>query len=362
MKAIVNFSKRTNWFKASIVLVTCLLFLIHPACEKLEPNQDPLSDMEMVATPRAASSSSIMYWGRRNFTNGGGDEWICTPYLEQFGNFVLKVQNVNGGASKISALEVRIDGLLILTARGLSKDYLVTKTLRSAFSNCAHLSVNMTGDQGCAIDVWIEGTLKLGKVYGRHFYYETRQALLWNQTTDYRWRFPGFPYPVIINDTRENNFVLQLTKNRYFFIGLSDLGHEQTWNWVDDTPCRSVDWNESECGWPNLECPGAPIPWGNTNCVTYTDSGFNNWDYGEPNNGGGGCNQQNHRDENVAIINWHDKWEDVPTEPGEWGDGNVNWDSAERNCVLEWNTIPSSDVIYGIFRQEYPEYSDQYPN
>ena len=309
--------------------------------------------------PQQQVVPAIMYWGRENFTNGGGDRGLCTPWFENFGSFVLKVQNVKGGVSKISALEIRIEGVIILTAKGLSRDYLITKTLKS-LSNCAQLTVNMTGEEGCSIDVWIEGTLKLGKVYGKHFYYKTRQPMTWDRTAEYRWRLPGFPYPVIINDSRENNFVLNLTKDRYFFIGLSDMGHEQTWNWVDNTQCRTVDWNDSRCGFPNSDCPGAPIPWGNTYCVTYTDYGFNNWDYGEPNNGGGGCGQLNHRDENVAIINWHDKWEDAPAEPGQWGDGT--WDNAERNCILEWNVIPSSEDIYGIFRQEYQEYSNQYPN
>ncbi|MEI6048974.1 MAG: lectin-like protein [Bacteroidota bacterium] len=353
MKKIINSLKRTHWFKASGAFLICLFFMSFPSCQKDQIAPDSLLTMDKVAVSASAvSSSSIMYWGRQNFTNGSVVTGICTPYLENFENFVLKVQNVNGGAAKISTLEIRIGGVLILTAKGINRDYLVTKTLRS-LSSCAQLTVNLAGDQGCSIDLWIEGTLKLGKVYGRHFYYKTRQPMTWDETNGYIGRLPGFPYPVIINDAKENNFVLNITKDRYFFIGLSDVNHEQIWNWVDGTKCRTVDWRTSSCGTPDPNCP-TPWGWGGTDCMIITDYGYNNWDNGQPNNGGGGCGQQYHRDENAAIINWNDKWEDVPTEPGNWGDGN--WDNALRNCVLEWNVIPSSDDIYNIFRQEYPEY------
>ncbi len=74
MKAIINFSKRTNRFKALVALITCLLFLIPPACEKYDPDQDSLPEMdEMVATPRAATTGATkVYWGPRDVNGGGG--------------------------------------------------------------------------------------------------------------------------------------------------------------------------------------------------------------------------------------------------------------------------------------------------
>jgi hypothetical protein len=368
MKANVSFPKRTNWLKALGVLITCLLFLIPPACERPEPDQESLSDTdEMVATPRAANTATKMYWGPRGFSKdyqGGswyGDDYMWTSWLENFENFVLKVVNT-GGASKISKLEVSIDNVVIITAKGLNRDYFATKTLRSPLTNGSHLEVLMEGDQGCSINVWIEGTIKLGKVYGRHYYYKTRQGRTWDETIGFCNNTYG--YPVIINDVKENNFVLNLANNRGFFIGLTDLNHDpQDWWWIDNTRCRTVNWNINRCGVPNSDCPqpappeGYPIPW-NQSCMVITDYGYNNWNEGEPNNGGGGCDSwqmENHRDENVAVVDWNGKWSDVPTDPGYWDNGQ--WDNAMRNCVVEWDAIPSSGDIYKIFREDYPEYN-----
>lgn len=362
MKAIVNFSKRTNWFKAWLALITCLLFLIPPSCEKDQLDQNSLLNMDKTSTTAlSASSSTKMYWGVRGFSKdwpGGswyGEDYMWTSWLENFENFVLKVVNM-GGAAKISKLEVSIDNVVIITAKGLNRDYFATKTLRS-LANGAHLEVRMEGDQGCSINVWIEGTIKLGKVYGKHYYYKTRQGRTWDETNGFCNNHSG--HLVIINDAKENNFVLNLANNRGFFIGLTDLNHgPQDWWWIDNTRCRTVNWNYNRCPDVNRDCPYSPMPWGNTGCEIITDYGFNNWNDGEPNNGGGGCEQQNHRDENVAVVDWNGKWSDVPTEPGYWDNGN--YDNAMRNCVVEWDVIPSSGVIYDLFRDEYPEYNYPY--
>jgi hypothetical protein len=360
MKANGNFSKRTKWFLVSMVLITCLLFLIPPACEKLEPNQDSLPDMdEMVATPRAASTSTKMFAGPWYFGNGGaGDAWINPPWFANFGSFVLKVQNTRGGEAKISKLEVTIDGVVIITAKGLARDYFASKALRS-LTNGSHLVVRLEGEGGCEVKVWIEGTLTIGKVYGRHLYYLTRQSMhWWDANGNSKWHDGHL---VIINDARENNFLLTLAKDyeRYFWIGLTDEGYgEQHWYWVNNTKCRTVDWNDSQCGWPfNPQFCPVPWNWNGGNCMIFTDYGYNNWEGQEPNNGNGGCDQVNHRDENAAVFNWRGKWEDVPIQPFDYGDGN--FDNAMHTLVIEWDFIPTSTTLNDVFRNDYPEY--QYP-
>jgi hypothetical protein len=108
------------------------------------------------------------------------------------------------------------------------------------------------------------------------------------------------------------------------------------------------------------------LPWGDEGCEYITDYGFNNWNEGQPDNGGGGCSQWQmlyHRDENVAVVDGNGKWSDISTEPGQWGpDEETQFDYAKRNCAIEWDVIPSSGVLYNLFREEYPWYSNQYPN
>ena len=356
MKKIINSLKRTHWFKVSVAFLTCLLFLAYPSCQKDELNQDSLLNMDkMSVSALSASSSAITYIPMRNWQKGGEggvfqqSEDLRRPWFENFQNFVLKVQNT-GGSAKISTLEIRIKGVLILTAKSLNRDYFAAKTLRNLSNGeeQCQLSVTMTGDQGCSISWWIEGTLKVGTAYGKHLYYKTRQWRTWDETTGLCWGLNC--YPVIINDARENNFLLNLYTDRNFFIGLTDLGHEQKWYWYDNTLNRTVDWKFSECGWPNQDCPGAPIPWGNTWCTIRTDYGFNNWGNGQPDNGGGGCDDwqlANHRDESVAVIGNDGTWMDVPAT----GD-----DRDRRNCVLEWDFIPLPEVLCQLLNQEFPGY------
>lgn len=359
MKANVSFPKRTNWLKALGVLISCLLFLIPPACERPEPDQESLSGTdEMVATPRAASTATKMFAGPWNFGNGTGGAEINPPWFAHFGSFVLKVQNTKGGEAKISKLEVTIDGVVIITARGLARDYFASKALRS-LKNGAHLVVRLEGDGGCEVKVWIEGILTVGKVYGRHLYYLTRQSMNWWDANGHSNGNDG--HLVIINDARENNFLLTLAKDyeRYFWIGLTDNGYgEQHWYWVNNTQCRTVDWNDSQCGWP-FDPTSCPVPWNwwGGNCMTFTDYGYNNWEGQEPNNGGGGCDQQNHRDENAAVFNWQGKWEDVTVDTYCWGPNpETDCDYSRRTFVIEWDFIPTSNVLNDIFRNDYPEY------
>jgi hypothetical protein len=353
MKAIVNFSKRTNRLKVLMALFTCLLFLIPPACEKLDPNQGSAPGMdEMVATPRAANTATKMYWGPRECGGGGNwEDWICPPWYENFGNFVLKVQNLSEAGAKISTLEIRISDVLILTAKGLSKDYFATKALRS-LSNCAKIYIVMEGDQGSKIRVWVEATFKgLGTAFGKHLYYRSVQQIgnfnpdnftpfinRFDMAREYCQWAGG--HLIIINNAKENDFVRNLCNNGQYLIGLSDYQRESEWRWVDWNLCRVVIWNFTQC--PN---PNYPLNYGDRNCTVIQDYGYNNWGNNAPDNCEGyNCSEA----QNVAVINNDGTWDDRNLD-------QINWIS----FVMEWDFIPNSTVIRDLFMREYPGY--QYP-
>jgi hypothetical protein len=302
-----------------------------------------------------------MYWGPREW-GGQSTDWICPSWYDKFENFVLKVQNISDAGAKISTLEIRIDELLILTAKGLSKDYFATKALRS-LSNCAEIYVVMEGDQGCRIRVWIEATFKgLGTAYGKHLYYRSAHEIgnlnpdefspgsnRFHMAREYCQQNGG--HLLIISNAKENDFVRSICKNGQWLMGLSDLDQEQVWRWVDGNWNRTVDWRESTCGTPDPNCP---IPWGDPNCMIFTDYGYNNWGWGQPNNGGGGCDPwqlANHTDENVGVFNDNGTWDDRALE-------QINW----MSFVMEWDYIPNSIVIRNLFMREYPDYQQQYPD
>lgn len=122
---------------------------------------------------------------------------------------------------------------------------------------------------------------------------------------------------------------------------------DQVWRWVDWSLNRTVDWR-SLCGPYD---PACPIPWGDPNCMIFTDYGYNNWGWGKPDNGGGGCDDwqmEHHVDENVGVFNSDGTWDDRALE-------HINW----MGFIIEWDYIPNSIVIRNLFIRQYPDY--QYP-
>ncbi|XP_040146474.2 CD209 antigen-like protein C isoform X3 [Ictidomys tridecemlineatus] len=72
---------------------------------------------------------------------------------------------------------------------------------------------------------------------------------------------------VVINSAEEQNFLLQISKNKgSTWMGLSDLNEEATWHWVDGSPLSPslTYWNEGE-----------PNNVGEEDCAEITDSGWN---------------------------------------------------------------------------------------
>jgi uncharacterized protein (TIGR02145 family) len=60
----INFSsKRITqlWYKAWIAYLTCLLFLILPSCQKNEPNQDPMLNMDNMSSSTSSKKDNISY-------------------------------------------------------------------------------------------------------------------------------------------------------------------------------------------------------------------------------------------------------------------------------------------------------------
>jgi|WetSurSiteA1Bulk_404760.scaffolds.fasta_scaffold08114_5 uncharacterized protein (TIGR02145 family) len=87
MKANGNFSKRTNWFKVSMALVTCLLFLAFPSCQKEEFNPD--STLSVDALSSSAASLKKKTTGKIKDVDGNwyntvkiGDQWWMADNLK----------------------------------------------------------------------------------------------------------------------------------------------------------------------------------------------------------------------------------------------------------------------------------------
>jgi DNA-binding beta-propeller fold protein YncE len=108
MKAIINFSKRTNWFKVSVALITGLLFLIPPACEKDQLDQDSLLNMDNMS-PTALSNKD-------NLKNGGDYLYIACE------NSDYAVQYKMDGSGTIEQICSGFNGISSLAINPITKE------------------------------------------------------------------------------------------------------------------------------------------------------------------------------------------------------------------------------------------------
>jgi hypothetical protein len=165
MKTVINSCKRTFCFKASIALLTCLLFLVFPSCQKDELNQDPILKMDLISTTSVTTNSPVVYYGPKTFTRSTGAPFAETIRLENpdfncfDGNFVLNIQNGRDKKTRVSSAEIWIDGVLVVGPSDFSKNVsLITKPL-SGLTHESILEVKLKSAPGSFINLWIEGTI-----------------------------------------------------------------------------------------------------------------------------------------------------------------------------------------------------------
>jgi uncharacterized protein (TIGR02145 family) len=147
------------------------MFLMLPSCQKDELNQNSILNMDNILPSAISKSSSIsftsLYYSPETFTLSSEGSLIASRVIEKdyFENLenslVLKVQNGSNNATKVSTIEIKINGSLIITSSDFKKVSLVEKKLFK-LTNPAQLELNIEGLEGSNIELWIEGTNKFG--------------------------------------------------------------------------------------------------------------------------------------------------------------------------------------------------------
>jgi uncharacterized protein (TIGR02145 family) len=170
VKTIINSSKRTHQFKSLIALFTGLLLLILPFCNKDELNQESLSleGMDFLATKLAPSFD--LYYGPETFTLVSKKPLVeikksLNPNFDFYsGNFILKVEDGSSGKIKVTKIEIRIDGVLVVSSSDFKKNTKIVSKQLVGLSAKSELQVKIDGSIGSFINIWIEGEIVKGTI------------------------------------------------------------------------------------------------------------------------------------------------------------------------------------------------------
>lgn len=176
MKAIFFSFKGKQLLKFSVSLPVCLLFLLLSSCQKNEFEQGlpVVEEMKPASNMILQNSSSVIYFGPETFTIVSKDPVIETrslsnPDFEKIENFILKVQNGNGGNTRVNKIEISIDGVLIISHLNFKGGTLLIQKPITGLTSQSVLEVRLDGPRGRFVAISIEGTPKLSDVDGNFY-------------------------------------------------------------------------------------------------------------------------------------------------------------------------------------------------
>lgn len=163
MKAIITL-KRTKKasFNILMLFIACLVFQVFPSCElnDAELKQTDMETLAMIFEP--IEVSGVLYYGIETFTVVSKAPFVVSKIItnqnfENFENLVLKVQNGDSRATKVSKVEISINGVVVQSA-DFRKTNIVERDL-IGFTDGQTLSIKLQGKAGTFVRILIEGTL-----------------------------------------------------------------------------------------------------------------------------------------------------------------------------------------------------------
>jgi len=204
-----------GWLEVSLAVLSCLLFMTFPSCQKDESDKDYISETEIISFSELSLKGSATYYYRPeifalDFTESLHEiRYLFNQDFKYFENFILYVKNGSSSKTIVSKIEIRLDGILILSTDDFDKrENIVSKTIDGLTAKST-LDVYITGVEGSFIELFIEGTAKEGMdgiltdVDGNYYHTVTIGNQVWMaenlKTTKYN---NGTPIPLISDNTQ----------------------------------------------------------------------------------------------------------------------------------------------------------------
>ena len=157
-----------GWLEVLLALLSCLLFLIFPSCQKDESEKEYISETDIISfSELSLNGSATFYYRPEIFTIDFTQTLLEKRYLfnqdfKYFENFILHVQNGISNKTIVSKIEIRLDGVLILSTADFDKEVNIVSKATTGLTANSMLDVYISGVEGSFIKLLIEGTVKEG--------------------------------------------------------------------------------------------------------------------------------------------------------------------------------------------------------
>lgn len=160
-KSIIN----KTVFGSFILLAGLIPFLFISSCQKEE---QLFLENEILKSGEITNGESVLYWGHHTFTRETGKPAVVklkigSENLVHFEpGFVLHLKNGDGTANLVSSAVIKLDGKQIFGPSDFSKKVTTLSKEITGLNETSELEVELRSTPGSYIEVWIEGTLKIG--------------------------------------------------------------------------------------------------------------------------------------------------------------------------------------------------------
>ena len=151
-------------FGMLLVVLLSIGFMVLPSCQEDESYINPANPK--IPLLKSSAIDPDLYYGPELFGTVKNTVYtekvsLANPNFEHYdGNFLLKVQNGNSKSTKVTTLEIKIDGVTVLTLADFAKgSYFAEKALNCLTAE-SKLEIKIAGPVGSYIGVTIYATLK----------------------------------------------------------------------------------------------------------------------------------------------------------------------------------------------------------
>jgi uncharacterized protein (TIGR02145 family) len=215
-----------------------------------------MEGMELFST-LALSPSADLYYGPETFNSVFKQTVVETRSLSSNftyfeGNLTLKVQNGSSKKTKVSKVEIKIDGVVIVSSTDFRKNVNIVSKQLSNLTSTSVLEVTLEGKTGSFIELLIEGTLKedvIVDIDGNYYHTVQIGTQTWMaenlKTTKYRnGNLIGTTTPATLDISAETNAKYQWAYEGNDLDVVPMYGRLYTWFAVTDS--RNVcpaDWH-----------------------------------------------------------------------------------------------------------------------